>query len=189
MLVNNSLLNGFEYELSKIVASQLTPYQVVDSLPYKRGYMNGFYKIGVTEEIKKEKNFYKLTVKLNRNSDKERAENMLLLHAAKLTKLSGSDSFVANKLKKSVWCSYRSNSDSPSYVRYVSDTGPLARAYITIVQPNTPEKMLKAKQIRSADKIIEQNEASVLQTSSETSTKEITKSHEQECWDRLQNRS
>lgn len=159
------------------------PYQVVDSLPYKHGYMAGFYKTGVTEEVVKAKHYYKITVKLDKGSSKNRAENMLLFHSAKLAQKNGSTGFTIKKIRNTVWCSYSSREGKASYI---ANSGPVSSAFITLIQPTTPAKMLNRKTYRTAETIT-QNEHTVLQGESKQDAKFNQKANNEACSARLNN--
>ncbi|WP_448247802.1 hypothetical protein [Thalassotalea agariperforans] len=153
------------------------PYQVVDSLPYKRGYMSGFYKEGVTEEVVKAEHYYKITVRLDNGSSKARAKNMLLYHTAKLAQANGVLAFTIKKINNSVWCSYSKFGDKNPYI---ADSGSSASAFITLIQPTTPEEML-ARPTYQAAEMIAQYEHNVLQGESKADAVINRKANEEEC--------
>lgn len=158
-------------------------YQVVDTLPYKRGYMTGFYKTGVTEEVVKAKHYYKITVKLDKGSSKSRAESMLLYHSAKLAQQHGSKGFTIKKINNTVWCGYSSTGRESLYtVR----SGPVSSAFITLIQPTTPAKMLNRKTY-SAEDILTKHEHIVLQGESKPEAKINEKTNKNICVARLNN--
>lgn len=159
------------------------PYQVVDSLPYERGYMAGFYKPGVTEEIVKAKHYYKITVKLDKGSSKNRAESMLLFHSAKLAQENNSTGFTIKKIRNTVWCGYSSNEGKAPYV---ANSGPVSSAFITLIQPTTPAKMLNRKTY-DVTKIIKQNKQTVLQGESKSDAKINRKANTDVCLKRVNN--
>ncbi|KMT66648.1 hypothetical protein [Catenovulum maritimum] len=164
-------------------AYQPAPYQVVDSLPYKRGYMNNFYKVGVTEEIIKAKHYYKITVKLDNGSSKTRAENMLLFHSAQLAQANGSKGFTIKKINNTVWCGISTLKEKAPYVK---DSAPISTAFITLIQPTTPAKMLSRPSYQAA-KIIAQHQQNVLQGESKSDAEINRKTNEETCWARLKN--
>ena len=164
---------------------QPTPYHVVDSLPYKKGHMSGFYKRGVTEEVIKKDNYYKVTVKIDRDSSKKRATQMLLLHSAKLAQASGSEAFTIKKIKTNVWCGFAGNKRGPTRVK---NSGPMSSAFITIVQPDTPEEMLKRKRYLVVD-ILAQHEKNITEAVLEIPADVSRKANQDACFARLHNQA
>lgn len=161
--------------------SQPISYQVVESLPYKKGYMNGFYQFGLTEEVIKPNKRYKLTVKLTKKSSNERAKNMLLLHGAKLTIASGAERFSLHTFRQNPWCGYTSQEGKSPYVK---NTGPSARAYLYILHANQLLKESNSKVYLAKD-VIKQIENIVSQSEDKTNVTKSDKENKQICLKRL----
>lgn len=163
-------------------ANKPTPYMVIDSLVYEKGYMSGFYKQGVTEEIITPGKAYKITVKLDGSSSKKRAQNMLLFHAAKLTVANNAEAFFIHRKHSSTWCGFTNNKDKTA--RIVEKYGPSAHMYISIKQADKPAKSIRRKQRIAAD-IIEKADDTILIGESEAVMKLNRKNNYAHCFSRI----
>lgn len=146
-------------------ANKPTPYKVVDSLAFEKGYMSGFYKQGLTEEIITSGKKYKLTVRLDGSSSKKRALNMLLFHAAKLTVANGAERFSINKKHSSIWCGFTDNKDKTAII--VNNYGPSSYIFMTINSSDKSAKSIRKNQHVAANIIDKVNDSIMIGESEE----------------------
>lgn len=141
ILASFTLLSGCAY--------QQTPYEVVETINYKKGALSKLKKLGVSEQ-KASATVYVLSVRLDNGSDAKRAKNMRDLHAANLAINNGYDSVIIETIIYGNWClKQKSNTDGSISI---VDAGPSTAARVEFVNSGKSEH----KKLKNAQQIVAQ---------------------------------
>ncbi len=130
--------------------AQLTPYKVIDSMPYDINDLPGSFGLGITEQ-KVSNTEYVITAKLDKNSSVKRAKDMVRYHAALLAIDAGFNSFKILKARDGGWCNFRRNADVG---RSVTKAGPSAAIRVKFLNDTSQQNNEPSSKIYNAEDTI-----------------------------------